>query len=319
MGEKNFLHFGNDDAGQNIAMLYSFVSMCEANGINPIEYLSDVLIRVQTHPASRIDELLPHRWSPPTSGGDDGGGSGRGGSGGADRGDDREDIVVESDSVNQQSPAQEGEHSATSTTKDTDENASLTAHEFTPAAFNDDGSSMSRLTHDPKDSYLSDQGELVSVHSQSELQTKHASPIGETVDVSVFDIATRTHEEQLSDLDQADHRAIIFGAHVNPTCNRAEASHASITCLQVALIYAALGIDLLQVLNVRPDLKARLFRPIKNAPRAQYVCSRVDARLFDQSNIFDAALARRPSIHARDGPFRSLNSAFVSGSVGARF
>jgi hypothetical protein len=28
---------------------------------NPIDYLADVLLRVQTHPAARIDELLPHR------------------------------------------------------------------------------------------------------------------------------------------------------------------------------------------------------------------------------------------------------------------
>jgi hypothetical protein len=31
----------------------------------PIEYLTDVLTRVHSHPASRIDELLPHRWKPP--------------------------------------------------------------------------------------------------------------------------------------------------------------------------------------------------------------------------------------------------------------
>jgi hypothetical protein len=35
------------------------------NGINPVAYLADVLLRVQTHPASRIDELLPHNWKPP--------------------------------------------------------------------------------------------------------------------------------------------------------------------------------------------------------------------------------------------------------------
>ena len=29
------------------------------------DYLADVLLRVQTHPASRIDELLPHNWTPP--------------------------------------------------------------------------------------------------------------------------------------------------------------------------------------------------------------------------------------------------------------
>lgn len=64
LGRKNFLHFGNDEAGQNFAILYSIVSSCEANGVNPIEYLKDVLIRVHTHPSSRIDELLPHHWHP---------------------------------------------------------------------------------------------------------------------------------------------------------------------------------------------------------------------------------------------------------------
>jgi transposase len=33
--------------------------------VNPIEYLKDVLIRISTHPAHRIDELLPDRWKPP--------------------------------------------------------------------------------------------------------------------------------------------------------------------------------------------------------------------------------------------------------------
>jgi hypothetical protein len=44
------------------------VSTCEARGIDPIEYIKDVLMRVDTHPASRIDKLLPHKWSPPLRG-----------------------------------------------------------------------------------------------------------------------------------------------------------------------------------------------------------------------------------------------------------
>jgi transposase len=47
------------------AGLYSLVATCEANGVNPVDYLADVLLRVQTHPTSRIDELLPHNWTPP--------------------------------------------------------------------------------------------------------------------------------------------------------------------------------------------------------------------------------------------------------------
>ncbi len=54
----------DDTAGENLAGLYSLIATCETNGINPVEYLADVLLRVQTHPASRIDELLPHRWAP---------------------------------------------------------------------------------------------------------------------------------------------------------------------------------------------------------------------------------------------------------------
>ncbi|WP_194858686.1 transposase domain-containing protein [Myxococcus sp. AB056] len=42
--------------------LYALVATCETNGINPETYLADVLLRVQTHPKSRIGELLPHEW-----------------------------------------------------------------------------------------------------------------------------------------------------------------------------------------------------------------------------------------------------------------
>ncbi len=56
---------GNDEAGENLAGLYSLIATCEVNGVNPVDYLADVLIRVQTHPAPRIDELLPQNWAPP--------------------------------------------------------------------------------------------------------------------------------------------------------------------------------------------------------------------------------------------------------------
>ena len=64
LGPKNCLFVGNEDAGNNVAGLYSLVATCEANGVNPLGYLSDVLLRVQDHPAAEIDDLLPHRWRP---------------------------------------------------------------------------------------------------------------------------------------------------------------------------------------------------------------------------------------------------------------
>lgn len=62
LGRKNFLFVGHDAAGDNLAVLYSLVASCIAAGVNPETYLADVLLRVQTHPQSRIDELLPHQW-----------------------------------------------------------------------------------------------------------------------------------------------------------------------------------------------------------------------------------------------------------------
>ena len=67
LGRKNFLFLGNDAAGENLAVLQTLVSSCELSGVNPWAYLSDVLIRIQTHKASDIDDLLPHNWQPPDS------------------------------------------------------------------------------------------------------------------------------------------------------------------------------------------------------------------------------------------------------------
>ena len=43
-------------------MLASVLATCVLHGVNPQDYLADVLIRVQTHPTRQLDDLLPHRW-----------------------------------------------------------------------------------------------------------------------------------------------------------------------------------------------------------------------------------------------------------------
>lgn len=65
LGRKNFLFVGHDTGGKNLAILQTIVASCVANKINPQEYLTDVIMRVQHHPQSRIDELLPDQWKPP--------------------------------------------------------------------------------------------------------------------------------------------------------------------------------------------------------------------------------------------------------------
>lgn len=69
LGRGNYLFFGHEEAGNDFAVLYTLVASCEKHGVNAIDYLTDVLIRVQTHPAHRVDELLPHRWKPPNASG----------------------------------------------------------------------------------------------------------------------------------------------------------------------------------------------------------------------------------------------------------
>ena len=64
LGRKNYLFVGSDAGGRRAAILYSLVRSCERHNVNPWDYLRDVLIRVSTHPASQVDDLLPHRWKP---------------------------------------------------------------------------------------------------------------------------------------------------------------------------------------------------------------------------------------------------------------
>jgi transposase len=65
LGRKRSLFAGSAEHAQNLAVLHSIVATCRMHGTNPYEYIKDMLIRIQTHPASRIEELMPWRWRPP--------------------------------------------------------------------------------------------------------------------------------------------------------------------------------------------------------------------------------------------------------------
>ncbi|WP_175108242.1 transposase domain-containing protein, partial [Pararobbsia alpina] len=49
------------------AAIMSLVQSAKLNGHDPYAYLKDVLMRLPTHAASRIEELLPHQWRPSAS------------------------------------------------------------------------------------------------------------------------------------------------------------------------------------------------------------------------------------------------------------
>ena len=62
LGRKRSLFAGSSEHAQNLAVLHSIVASCRLHEVNPYEYIRDMLIRVQTHPASRVAELMPWRW-----------------------------------------------------------------------------------------------------------------------------------------------------------------------------------------------------------------------------------------------------------------
>jgi len=62
LGRKNYLFYFDETTGQKQAVLYSLISSCRANGVNPELWLADALRRIDKTPDEDLDALLPHRW-----------------------------------------------------------------------------------------------------------------------------------------------------------------------------------------------------------------------------------------------------------------
>lgn len=62
IGRKNWLFFGSLDGADAGAVLFSLVQTCRGLGINPREYLEDVMRRIMGHSNQKLHELLPDEW-----------------------------------------------------------------------------------------------------------------------------------------------------------------------------------------------------------------------------------------------------------------
>jgi transposase len=65
-GRKNWLFTGTQLAGRRAAAIMSLIQTAKLNGHDPHAYLKDVLTRLPTQPASKLDQLLPQNWVPTT-------------------------------------------------------------------------------------------------------------------------------------------------------------------------------------------------------------------------------------------------------------
>ena len=65
IGRKNYMFCGNHDAAENAAVVYSLLGTCKACGVDPQQWLHDVLTRLPYYNndySKDLAELLPHNW-----------------------------------------------------------------------------------------------------------------------------------------------------------------------------------------------------------------------------------------------------------------
>lgn len=60
LGRKNYLFAGSHEAARRSGMLYSLLGTCKMHGIEPTEWLRNVLQTIADHPVNKISVLLPH-------------------------------------------------------------------------------------------------------------------------------------------------------------------------------------------------------------------------------------------------------------------
>lgn len=67
VGRRRWLFIGHPDAGWRSAVIYSLIVSCRRRGINPQDYLTDVLRRLPAMNITQIGKLLPECWKPAPS------------------------------------------------------------------------------------------------------------------------------------------------------------------------------------------------------------------------------------------------------------
>ncbi len=62
VGRKNWMFHSTEHGARYSAILYSLISSCRLQGVDPTTYIVDVLQRIQNHPASETQLLTPRLW-----------------------------------------------------------------------------------------------------------------------------------------------------------------------------------------------------------------------------------------------------------------
>jgi hypothetical protein len=62
IGRRAWLFAGSDRGGERAAAMFTLIETAKLNDVDPQAWLTDVLRRINDHPAARLDELLPWNW-----------------------------------------------------------------------------------------------------------------------------------------------------------------------------------------------------------------------------------------------------------------
>jgi len=62
LGRRNWTFAGSDEGGRRAAAVYSLITTCKLNDVDPRAWLANVLATLPDHPMARIDELMPWAW-----------------------------------------------------------------------------------------------------------------------------------------------------------------------------------------------------------------------------------------------------------------
>jgi hypothetical protein len=63
LGRKNYLFVGSEAGGKAAAIAYTLIETAKLNSLDPHAWLADALARIPDYKITKIDELLPWRWS----------------------------------------------------------------------------------------------------------------------------------------------------------------------------------------------------------------------------------------------------------------
>ena len=63
LGRKNYLFVGSEAGGKAAAIAYTLIETAKLNGVDPQAWLADALARIPDYKITKVDELLPWRWS----------------------------------------------------------------------------------------------------------------------------------------------------------------------------------------------------------------------------------------------------------------